>query len=201
MKIAVTGGYGSGKSSVTRLLVDYLGAELADTDRICRELMEEGEAGYRQLKDIFGSRFILDTGNVDRQALRDATFNDTSVKEQLEGILHPLVRRRVDLAGKDAVERCSFLIVEVPLLYEVGWQDDFDLAVLVRVAGETSVTRAVRRDSIEKEEAERILQLQLPMTCKEPLADYIIDNGGTFVSTAQQTAWLANLLKSKHCIQ
>ncbi len=201
MKIAVTGGYGSGKSSVTSLLVDYLGAELADTDRICKDLLEKGEAGYRQLEETYGPRFILENGNVDRQALRNATFSDTSVKEQLEGILHPLVRNHVNTLGKDFVERGSSLVVEVPLLYEVGWQDDFDQTILVRVARKTSIARTVKRDSIDNEEAERILELQMPMTCKEPLADYIIDNGSTFVSTAQQTAWLATLLKTKRHIQ
>lgn len=201
MKIAVTGSYGSGKSSVTRLLVAYLDAELVDTDHICRDLLKYGEPGYLQLRDVYGSRFLREDGSIDRQVLRDATFGDTTIKEQLEAILHPLVRSRVNIAGGRAKEDLSFLVAEVPLLYEVGWQDDFDLTVLVRVSREISVARTISRDTIDREEAEQILGLQLPMTCKEPLADYIIDNGCTFVSTAQQTAWLATLLKKKQCIQ
>lgn len=199
MNIAITGGYGSGKSSVSRLIADYLGATLTDTDLICKELLEPDEDGYLALIEEFGSRFITPNGLVDRSLLRDATFSDTTVKEKLEAILHPLVRDRVRGQGDDSLGSSDIFVTEVPLLFEVGWQDDFDVSVLVRVDKDTSVARTVSRDGIEKEEALRIIGLQLPMTCKEPLSDYIIDNGSTFVSTAQQTAWLATLLKKEIC--
>lgn len=196
MNIAVTGCYGSGKSSVSRLLAGNLGATLIDTDLICRELLEPEEDGYLGLIKEFGPRFIAPDGHIDRSLLRDATFSEIKVKEKLEAILHPLVRDRVRLLGNDTTCNSSFCVTEVPLLFEVGWQDDFDITVLVRVDRTTSIARTVIRDGIEKDEAKRIMGLQLPMTCKEPLVDYIIDNGSTFVSTAQQTAWLATSLKN-----
>lgn len=201
MKIAVTGGYGSGKSSVTRLLSGYLGCTPVDTDQICRDLLQPGEKGTIGLEKEFGNRFLTGAGTVDRKLLREATFAEKEVKEKLEAILHPLVRESVAGLDKNRKNTSIFSVVEVPLLYEVGWHEDFDVAVLVRVGEETSIERTMERDSIHREEAVRIIALQLPMTCKEGLADYIIDNGSTFVSTAQQVGWLTNLLKKKYCIQ
>jgi len=199
LNIAITGGYGSGKSSVSRLIAENLEATLSNTDLICKELLEPDEAGYAGLVEEFGPRFIGANGHVDRTLLRDATFTDVTVKKKLEAIIHPLVRDRVTTLGRKTVDNSSFYVTEVPLLFEVGWQDDFDVTVLVRVDSMTSIARTILRDGIEREEAERIIALQLPMACKEPLADYIIDNGSTFVSTAQQTAWLATLLKNEIC--
>ena len=198
MNIAVTGGYGSGKSSVSRLFARYLGAKLTNADFLCRSLLEPGQDGFRQLQNVFGDRFTGQDGSLDRNHLRDATFNDLTIKDTLEKILHPLVRDRVRDQARVCCLQHNSLVVEVPLLFEVGWQDDFDISVLVRVDRETSVKRVVKRDCIVAEEAERIIDFQLPMSCKEPLADYVIDNNDTFVSTAQQTAWLSTLLRKEN---
>ena len=195
MNIAVTGGYGSGKSCVSRLLAKYLNGQLVNTDELCRVLLEPGREGLLSLLRTFDKRFLTTDGGLDRGLLRQAAFEDTEVKTKLEDILHPLVRGEV----KRSVEVCQkagvHLVVEVPLLFDVSWQDDFDISVLVRIDNKTSVERAVRRDNITVAEAERIIALQMPMSQKELLADRIIDNSGTFASTAQQVAWLATLLR------
>lgn len=197
MNIGITGGYGSGKSSVSRLLAVYLQAELTDADAICRTLLEPGQDGSRQFKQVFGNRFFCDDGSIDRTLLRQETFKNPEVKEKLEKILHPLVRGTIEDQARDCSVHQSYLVVEVPLLFEVGWQDNFDVTVLVRVPPETAITRSVKRDNISKEEARRIIELQLPMSYKESRVDYIIDNSDTFVSTSQQTAWLSNVLCKK----
>lgn len=194
MNIAVTGGYGSGKSCVSRLLACYLDATLRSSDDLCREFLEPGQPGFIQLHKIYGDIFIGADGTIDRALLRQATFTDAAIKKTLEKILHPLVRSRVCKLARDCIKEQSNLVVEVPLLFEVGWQEDFDASVLVRVDSLTSAERAAKRDNIAVEEAMRIIGLQLPMSCKVPLADYIIDNSCTFGSTAQQAAWLATLL-------
>lgn len=194
MIIGLTGGYGSGKSSVSRLLARYLGADLTDADILCRMLLEPDQEGLRLLKKKFGDRFFLDDGSLDRKYLRQETFKNPEIKESLERILHPLVRKAIGSQADVSRLQHVPLVVEVPLLFEVGWQDDFDVTVLVRVPEKTAVRRAVKRDHISEEEAKRIIGLQLPMSCKEPRVDYIIDNTDTFVSTAQQTAWLSRML-------
>ena len=197
MNIGITGGYGSGKSSVSRLLAMYLQAELTDSDVLCRTLLEPDQEGSKQLQIEFADRFFLGDGSIDRNLLRQETFKNPEVKEKLEKILHPLVRKNIAEQAYVCRVHHSYLVVEVPLLFEVGWQDDFDVTVLVRVPPETAITRSVNRDNISKEEARRIIGLQLPMSYKEPRVDYIIDNSDTFVSTAQQTAWLSNVLCKK----
>jgi len=192
--IGLTGGYGSGKSSVSRLLAGYLKAELADADVLCRVLLEPDQDGFRQLQKEFGDRFFLSDGSLDRNLLRQETFKDPEIKAKLENILHPLVRKAIADQGDICRVQHVPLVVEVPLLFEVGWQGDFDVTVLVRVPKETAVTRSVKRDNISEEEANRIIGLQFPMSYKESRVDYIIDNSDTFVSTAQQTAWLAKVL-------
>jgi len=194
VNIGITGGYGSGKSSVSRLLAMYLQAELTDADVLCRTLLEPGQDGTRQLQIEFADRFSLGDGSINRNLLRQETFKDPEVKEKLEKILHPLVRKTIAEQAHVCRVQHSYLVVEVPLLFEVGWQDDFDVTVLVRVPPEIAMVRSVKRDKITEEEARRIIGLQLPMSYKEPRVDYIIDNSDTFVSTAQQTAWLANVL-------
>ena len=197
MNIGITGGYGSGKSSVSRLLAKYLQAELTDADVICRTLLEPGQDGTKQLQTVFGNRFFCDDGSIDRNLLRQETFNIPEVKEKLENILHPLVRSSIADQAQACRLQQSYVVVEVPLLFEVGWQDDFDVTVLVRVPPKIAISRSVKRDNIDEEEAKRIIGLQLPMSYKEPLVDYIIDNSDTFVSTAQQAAWLSNILCKK----
>lgn len=194
MNIGLTGGYGSGKSSVSRLLATYLDAELIDADVLCRTLLEPDQEGTRLFRKVFGDTFFSQDGSIDRNFLRQETFNNPAVKEELENILHPLVRSTIGDKARLSRTQHSFLVVEVPLLFEVGWDDDFDITVLVRVPPDIAITRSVKRDNISAEEATRIIGLQLPMSYKEPRVDYIIDNSDTFVSTAQQTAWLSNLL-------
>ena len=197
MIIGITGGYGSGKSSVSRLLAKYLNAELIDADVLCRTLLEPDQEGTRQLREVFGDKFFSQDGSIDRNLLRQETFKNSAVKEELEKILHPLVQSTIADQGRLSSAQHSFLVVEVPLLFEVGWQDDFDITVLVRVDPDTAIIRSVKRDNISEEEAKRIIGLQLPMSYKEPRVDYIVDNSDTFVSTAQQTAWLSNLFCKK----
>lgn len=191
MNIGVTGGYGSGKSSISRVLAGYLGADLLNSDEICRQLLLPGGAAFCELEEIFGKRFICADGELDRDGLRQAAFSDSSVKKGLEGILHPLVRQHVAETASSCLKGEKHLVVEVPLLFEVGWQDDFNTTLLVRCSHATAVKRSVLRDNIQKEEAERVIALQMAMAEKERLAHCIVDNDGTFVSSVQQVAWFA----------
>ena len=195
MNIAVTGGYGSGKSSVSRLLAKDLNGQLVNTDELCRFLLEPGREGLLCLVKTFGKRFLTTDGGLDRGLLRQVVFRDSEVKTKLEDILHPLVRGEVKRNAEVCQKAGVHLVVEVPLLFEVSWQDDFDISVLVRIDNKTSAERAAKRDNITVADAERIIALQMPMTQKELLADHIIDNSGTFASTAQQVARLATLMR------
>ena len=194
MIIAVTGNLGTGKSTVSKLLASSLGAELLDTDRLCRLQLQPGQEGFVAFTKTFGQLFLQEDGDIDRTRLRQAVFTDGRIKEALEDILHPIVRRNVEERMAACRDRGRSLVVEVPLLYEVGWQDDFDLCVVVSVPTGVSINRVQERDSMDVVEIDKVLSSQLPLSQKIASADATIDNSGTFVSTVQQVYWLARNL-------
>ncbi|SDO83556.1 dephospho-CoA kinase [Desulforhopalus singaporensis] len=195
MKIAITGNIGGGKSTVSRILANILGAAMLDSDGICRHEMQPGNQGFVQLVEIYGDRFVKHDGGLDRDGLRSAVFSDMSVKKNLEDILHPLVLQKIEQRGLELEGK--ILIVEVPLLFEVGWQDQFDVTVVVRAGEGKIIDRVVARDDLEAAQVKKILDVQMPCGEKEMLADYTIDNSGTLAATFGQLQWLASSLKDK----
>ena len=192
MKIAVTGGLGSGKSTVSKVLASYLQCGLLDTDQLCRQQLQPGCEGMVRLEECYGDRFFYPDGTLDRQSLRSATFEDHSVKVQLENILHPIVRKIVTAYLREKEMRGEHLVVEVPLLYEVAWQDDFDKCIVVYTSESSVYERVSLRSDLSFTEIRLILKVQMPIEEKRKRTQFIIDNNGTFVSTVLQTA---NLFK------
>ena len=197
MNIAVTGGLGSGKSTASKILAVAMAADHLDTDQLCRQQMLPGSQGYAGFLQVFGDRYLLADGSLNRQLLRKAVFADSGVKKKLEMILHPLVRRQVAEHYKQCCSTRKNLVVEVPLLFEVGWQYDFAVSVVVYVPEELCCSRVAIRDGLTSEEILRVNSSQLPLSEKVKLADFIIDNGGTFVSTVQQIVWLGRILQRR----
>lgn len=197
MIIAVTGGLGTGKSTVSKILAATLNTELIDTDLLCRLQMLPGAEGFDVFCNVFGKRFLEDDGTIDRLLLKQAVFDDHTVREKLENILHPIVQRQVAARGKVSSARGKILVVEVPLLYEVGWQDRFDVCVVVYVPGKHIVQRVMARDDLPAEQIKQILEAQMSIQKKLDKAHFIVDNSGTFVSTVQQISWLSKKLSEK----
>lgn len=195
VSVAVTGSIGTGKSTVSKILAAALAAELIDTDQVCRQQMEPGAEGFEQFRQVFGERFVQGDGTIDRELLRQETFADVQVRKNLENILHPIVRRHVAARSRLLVDKKEILIVEVPLLYEVGWQDDFDACVVVYVPEKLCVQRINARDGIPSGLIRQILHAQIPIEKKLAYGHFIVDNSGTMVSTVQQVAWLAKKLR------
>ncbi len=191
MKIAVTGGMGSGKSTVSRILANSFDADLINGDELCREQLCQGTEAMEQLEQLFGNRFIAADGSLNRTALRQSVFNDQYVKQSLESILHPIVRKQVFDLYQSQPEVNKNMVVEVPLLFEVGWQNDFDCSVVVRVSEQISVKRVTARDRSSAADVRRVIATQMPIEEKVSLADYTIDNSGTMASTMQQIGWLS----------
>ena len=196
MNVAVTGGLGTGKSTVSKILAVSLHAELIDTDQLCRRQMLPGTKGYEEFQRVFGQTFIQDDGCINRPLLRQAVFEDTICKKKLESILHPIVRRHVADRCKIREKSGGFIVVEVPLLYEVGWQDEFDICVVVYVPEKICLQRVMARDGMSAGQIRRIIDAQMPIKKKLDYADCIVDNSGTFVSMVQQIAWMSKKLDS-----
>ena len=197
MIVAVTGGLGTGKSTVSKILAATLKTELIDTDQLCRLQMIPGAEGFKEFSRVFGKSFIQDDGTIDRLLLKKAVFDDETLREKLENILHPIVQAQVTARGKVSSRRGEILVVEVPLLYEVGWQDRFDVCVVVYVPERHIVQRVMARDGLAAEQIKQILDAQMSIQKKLDKAHFIVDNSDTFVSTVQQIAWLSKKLSEK----
>jgi len=194
MIVGVTGGIGSGKSTAARILASRLSAEYLDTDLLCRELMMPGKAGFKRFVAGAGREFLDANGCLDRGRLRNAAFSDSHIKKELESILHPLVRNLVVQKKETLRGGGASCVVEVPLLFEVGWVEAFDTTVLVYVPEKVSRERVMRRDGSSLELVEDIIRSQMNIEAKRLLADWIIDNSSTHVSTVCQAAYLAHCL-------
>ncbi|MDR3090244.1 MAG: dephospho-CoA kinase [Desulfobulbaceae bacterium] len=193
MNIAMTGSIGAGKSTVAAMLAGLLPALLIDTDQICRRLMATHEAGWRGLRAVFPRSFFADNGELRRAALRQAVFFDDGLRRQLEGVLHPLVAAELEprLAANDA----EFHLVEVPLLFEIGWQHRFDAVVAVYIPEEAGIERVAARDRVSVEQIRKILAAQLPADDKAARADWVIDNRGDMAASFTQALWLVAALR------
>ncbi len=179
LKIALTGGAGSGKSTVSRRLKD-LGLPVILTDVLAREVVEPGSSGLAEIVANFGSGVLQADGSLDRMAMRGIITRDEASRRQLESILHPKIFDRLELEVDRAVQDGrSLFFVEVPLLFESGWRDYFDIVVMVSADDEIRIERLMARDHVSREEAQALLQIQLPDCDKIQLSDFIIKNNGS----------------------
>ena len=192
--IGVTGGIGSGKSAVSRLLTSYCLAPLIDLDQCCRTLLERDNPGWLALKQRFGDCFFDEHGSVDRPGLRRALFADSALRQEIDGLLHPLARiiMRAELARYEA----TLLCVEIPLLYEAGWQTEVDAVLVVYARPGVCCCRIMQRDGCTRRQAAQAMAAQQPLAEKVQRADYVVDNSGPWRATRDQVIALANLLSS-----
>lgn len=194
MKIAVTGGIGSGKSSVAALLADAVQADLFSADLACHELMQPDADGWLGIVAAWGERYLKPDRTIDRGLMRDAVFRDEAMRRQLESILHPLIRRELMRKMAAVAGLGGRCVVEIPLLFEVGWQDEFDATVVVYAPEDVCVRRIVARDGIGEEAARRILDAQMSPETKAEMATHVVNNAGLWAQTVQQISSLARLL-------
>ena len=177
LRVAVTGGIGAGKSSVSRLLADH-GATVVDADVIAREVVAPGTAGLAAVADAFGPGVIAADGALDRPALGAIVFADPDARRTLEAITHPLVRDLSE-ARLAAVPTGSVAVYDVPLLAEAGTSGraGFDVVVVVRADPEVRVVRLVER-GLPADDARRRIAVQASDAERDALADVVVDNSG-----------------------
>ncbi len=194
MIVGVTGGMGAGKSIVAGLLGKLLAYDVLDTDILCRNLLQPHMPGWLGIQKKWGARFFDLTGNIDRPALRKALFVDLVVRQGVERILHPLVRQEIMSRAAEKRSSLTGMVVEVPLLFEVGWQDDFDWIVVVYAGHECCAQRIVRRDLVSLEASRAALSTQISLEEKALRADSVIENSGPLALTILQIYHLASFL-------
>lgn len=187
MNIGLTGGIASGKSTVSRLLVER-GALLVDADRIAREIVLPGSPALGQIADRFGADMLLPDGSLDRKRLGNVVFSDAAERKALEEITHPAIRHEMMTRMRRLEEEHpqSLVVVDVPLLHESGLTDRFEEIIVVYVPKEIQLQRLMRRDGLTEAEASERLRSQWDMETKRERADYVIDNSKGMEETRQQ---------------
>jgi len=174
-RIGLTGGIGSGKSTVAALLVAE-GAVLVDTDAIARSIAQAGGIAMPALETAFGPTVIAPDGSLDRAAMRQLVFTDAGAKARLEAILHPLIgtetQRQAVAAGDDAI-----VVFDVPLLVESGrWRALVDRVLVVDAREETQLQRVIARSGWTPEAVRAVIAQQAPRKARRAAADAVIYN-------------------------
>jgi dephospho-CoA kinase len=199
--IGLSGGIGSGKTSVLRMLAEF-GAAAIDADAIVHEFQAPGEPMLELIAETFGRELIRPDGSLDREGLGSIVFRDAEARGRLNAIVHPAVGAEMARRTQAAVEAGTALVVlDIPLLFEgakrgSGAASAFDFAatVLVWVPPEVQIERTMARDGCDRAEARRRMDAQLPIDEKRDLADYVIDNSGDPADTEKQVRELYSKL-------
>ena len=176
--IGVTGGIGSGKSTVCRILAEF-GAVVIDADQISRELTAAGGLAMPQIEVEFGAGMIAADGSMNRIAMRDLVFQDTSAKQRLEAIVHPLIgsisQQRESVAKAAQVQ---LIVHDVPLLIEsfANWRERLDEIWVVDCSEETQIARVMARSNLPRETILAIMASQATRSQRQDSADVVLLN-------------------------
>jgi dephospho-CoA kinase len=200
--IGMTGGIGSGKSSVAEMFKDE-GAYVIDFDYLARVVVEPDTPAWRDIVDYFGPEIISPDRTLNRSKLAEIVFSDAKSRKALEGFTHPRIFKERDILIKDIKKKDpkAIVIVDIPLLFELSLKKKFDKVILVYVSRDVQIKRAVKRGVLAKEEVEKRLQAQISIEEKKLLSDYIINNEGSLKYTRDQVRKVTHELKKLLTIQ
>lgn len=195
-KVALTGGIATGKSYVARRFVQA-GIPLIDADVVAREVVAPGTPGHAAIVARFGDGILLADGTLDRPRLGAIVFSDTGSRRDLEAIVHPAVRARIDAFFTTLPPDTLFGIADVPLLFETGRDREFAKVIVAACEPDTQIARVMSRDQLSREDAMRRLAAQLPIVEKIRRADYVIHTDGSHDETNHAVDRLVERLKEE----
>jgi dephospho-CoA kinase len=196
--IGLTGGIGSGKSTVARRFAE-LGATVYSADELARQALEPGESCYQRVINEFGESILTADGTINRKALAKIVFFDEKQRQKLNEIIHPYVietlfsRAEAELSNKSG----AIAIFDVPLLFESGLDAQMDKTITVSCEESERVHRIIARDQASPEQALQRIRAQMPEEERRQRADYILDNNGSVDELICQVDALFELLKAE----
>jgi len=186
LRIGLTGGIGSGKSEVSRLLAEH-GAVVIDADVLAREVVEPGTPGLAEVVEAFGAGVLADDGSLDRAALGARVFGDDAARRRLEAIIHPRVRARA-AEIEAAADPGAIVVHDIPLLVETGQGDAFDGVIVVDVPVEVQIERLVSEREMSANEAQGRISAQASRQQRAGAADWIVNNTGSLADLRSAVA-------------
>lgn len=192
LKVGLTGGIGSGKSTVAELLQE-LGAYVVDADQLARQVIQRGTPGFDEVVSQFGDS-ILVNGEIDRANLAAVVFNDANKRKALEEIIHPLVRQAAEQIMQE-LPKGAVVINEIPLLFETAGANRFDFVISVGINDENRLVRLRERGMKDYEINQRI-SAQASDEQRASISDVVIDNNGNLDDLRMQVEklWFHQLL-------
>lgn len=190
--LGITGGIATGKSSVVQHFID-LGFPVVDADIIARHLLDQNEQAYNEVVKVFGSEILQENGEINRQALGALVFNYPDKLKQLDELMAPFLKESILAAIKQASQNQKLVIVDVPLMYEKGYDEWMDQVVVVYCTPNQQLKRLMQRNQLTEKEAKQRIDSQLPIEMKKLLAEVVFDNSNDLTQTIQQVdTWLSN---------
>ena len=187
--IGLTGGIGSGKTTVANLFAE-LGIELVDADVVARDVVEIGTSGLTQIAAHFGKQILNQDGRLDRAALREIIFNWPKERRWINDLLHPMIR--TEMLNQLASTSSPYTILVAPLLFENELDRLVNRTLLIDISPEQQRKRTINRDSVTNEQVEKIISSQAPRAEKLLKADDVIDNHGKISALKSKVIALHN---------
>jgi len=181
--VGLTGNYGMGKSIVLSQF-EKLGAVTLDSDKIVESLLSEADV-FERIKGLLGNKVFDEDGNLMKKKVADLIFKNDILKSSLEDLLHPLVFEKIEGLLKTTANRHAVVVIEVPLLFERGYEGRFKMTVTVFTNEKTALHR-LEKSGVSRDDAMQRLRSQLPMEVKTIKSDFTIDNNGTLEETMTQ---------------
>ncbi|RBR33100.1 dephospho-CoA kinase [Enterococcus cecorum] len=190
--LGITGGIATGKSSVVQHFID-LGFPVVDADIIARHLLDQNMPAYNEVVKVFGSEILQENGEINRQALGALVFNHPDKLKQLDELMAPFLQESILAAIKQASQNQKLVIVDVPLMYEKGYDEWMDQVAVVYCTPNQQLKRLMQRSQLTEKEAKQRIDSQLPIEMKKLLAEVVFDNSNDLTQTIQQVdTWLSN---------
>lgn len=190
--VGITGGIACGKSNVCNNIRD-LGYKVLDCDKISYELSLKGNSLYKKIIEAFGNDYLLDSGEIDRRKLGKLIFNDIEKRKLLNSISHPLIKEELIKQIKKLDD--DIIFIEVPLLYESGFDDLCDYVICCYLDEKLQISRLMERDLIDRTYAINKINSQMSLLKKKLFADYIINTKGSFNDTKKQVEKIIQEIK------
>jgi len=205
-EIAITGGIGSGKTTVAKLIVNR-GAVLVDADQIVKDLQRPGGKVFNKIVEIYGNDILLGDGELNRQKIAEIIFNDEMQLSRFNDIVHPAVGEEMGIRRKEAIKQGSIVLVDIPLMItpdgELGREEYklFDGIIVVDCEIETAVSRLVQQRGFDEKDARARIAKQATPEQRREFADFLIDNNGPEENLSKQIEkcweWVQTLTAKK----
>ena len=199
--LGLTGGIACGKSTVSSYLQE-LGAPIVDADAIAIALADKGQPLYNAFVEHFGAASaLLEDGSLNRAGIGEVVFRDKEERRWMDSTTHPIIKGEMEERLKKlAEEGAAIAVIDVPLLYEVGWDDICDKVWVVSVSSEVQLDRLIKRNGLSEKLARDRINSQMSLTEKAKRADTVIDNSGTIEETRRLVLAAWERLNPAECV-